>query len=140
MITFMNHITLAVKDIEKSFTFYRDILGLRPLAKWDKGAYFLVGQEAQSFWFWLNVDEKRESNPCYTHYAFGVNQKNFEDMSAKIISSGAYVFKDNTSPGDSLYFLDPDEHKLEIHVGNWHKRIEAKKADTGHWKNVQWFV
>ena len=40
----------------------------------------------------------------------------------------------------TLYFLDPDEHKLEIHVGNWQDRINAKKADPGNWKNVEWFV
>ena len=70
MITHMNHVTLAVKDIEKSFIFYREILGLKPLCRWDKGAYFLI----VDFWFCLNVDEKREPNPCYTHYAFGVSQ------------------------------------------------------------------
>lgn len=35
MIIGMNHITLAVLDIERSFVFYRDLLGLKPLAKWD---------------------------------------------------------------------------------------------------------
>lgn len=48
--------------------------------------------------------------------------------------------KDNTSPGKSLYFLDPDDHKLEIHVGDWKARIAAKKANPGNWKNVDWFV
>jgi glutathione S-transferase fosA5 len=136
MITGMNHITLAVKNIDKSFAFYRDILGLLPLVKWDKGAYFLVG----SFWFCLNLDEKRESSPCYTHYAFTVATENFEAMSQKIIDSGAQIFKDNTSPGDSLYFLDPDGHKLEIHTGSWNTRVDVKKADIGNWKDVEWFV
>jgi hypothetical protein len=36
--------------------------------------------------------------------------------------------------------FDPDEHKLEIHVGNWQGRINAKKANPGNWKNVEWFV
>ena len=61
-------------------------------------------------------------------------------MSRRIIDSGATVFKDNTSPGDSLYFLDPDEHKLEIHDGDWKTRITAKKADPRAWKNIEWFV
>jgi catechol 2,3-dioxygenase-like lactoylglutathione lyase family enzyme len=47
MISSMNHITLAIKDINISFKFYRDLLGFTPLVKWDKGAYFLVGD----FWF-----------------------------------------------------------------------------------------
>jgi catechol 2,3-dioxygenase-like lactoylglutathione lyase family enzyme len=140
VITSMNHITLAVRDIERACAFYRDVLGLTPLAKWNNGAYFLVGHNEQGFWFCLNVDEKHQPNPGYTHYAFSVDQENFELMSAKIIRSGAQVFKDNTSPGNSLYFLDPDGHKLEIHVGNWRTRIAAKKANAGNWKKVEWFV
>ena len=132
----LNHITLACIDIERSFTFYKEVMGFKPLVKWDKGAYFLIGES----WFCLNVDSNRKSNPCYTHYAFSVKYDAFKAMSDKISKSGAYIFKDNTSPGESLYFLDPDGHKLEIHVGNWKSRIEAKKENMGSWKNVEWFV
>ena len=140
MITNLNHITLAVRNIETSFAFYRDVLGLRPLVLWDRGAYFLVGDEKEGFWFCLNVDAKREANPCYTHYAFSVNPEQFEIMVKKISDSGTVIFKENTSLGDSLYFLDPDGHKLEIHVGDWRSRIAAKKADLGNWKNIEFFV
>ncbi len=136
MIISMNHITLAITNIHKSFEFYREVLGLRPLVKWDKGAYFLVGD----FWFCLNVDKNRQVNPCYTHYAFTVTKEQFDKLRDAIIACGAKIFKENTSPGDSLYFLDPDGHKLELHVGNWQNRIKAKKADLGSWKNVEWFV
>lgn len=44
MITSMNHITLGVTNIDKSFAFYCDVLGLKPLVKWEKGAYFFVGE------------------------------------------------------------------------------------------------
>jgi catechol 2,3-dioxygenase-like lactoylglutathione lyase family enzyme len=136
MIIGMNHITLAVKDIDVAFSFYYNVLGLRPLCKWDKGAYFLI----DDFWFCLNVDEKREPTPCYTHYAFSVTSENFEPISQKIIQSGATVFKENTSPGESMYFLDPDGHKLEIHVGNWESRIKAKKENPDSWQKVEWFI
>ena len=43
MITGINHITLAVRDAEVSFEFYRDVLGFRPLARWPTGAYLLAG-------------------------------------------------------------------------------------------------
>jgi catechol 2,3-dioxygenase-like lactoylglutathione lyase family enzyme len=145
MIASMNHITLGVTDINKSFAFYRDVLGLKPIVKWDKGVYFFVGEPntkllGSGFWFCLNVDEKRIPNPCYTHYAFSVLEKNFDNMLNKIIASGCKIFKENTSPGKSLYFLDPDGHKLEIHVGTPEMRIAVKKSNAGHWKNVEWFV
>ncbi len=136
MLQGMNHITLAVIDIDRSFAFYHEVLGLKPLCRWDKGAYFLV----DDFWFCLNVDNQRQPNPCYTHYAFTVDANNFDTMSSRIIKSGAYVFKENTSPGESLYFLDPDGHKLEIHVGNWKTRVQIKKQNPGSWNNIEWFV
>ena len=86
------------------------------------------------------MDPNRKPNPCYTHYAFSVSAEDFSCLSQKVVYSGAVIFKDNTSPGDSLYFLDPNRHKLELHVGNAMARVAAKKADLGSWKNVEWFI
>ncbi len=136
MITGINHITLAVRVVETSFRFYKDVLGFRPLCKWDAGAYFLVGD----FWFCLNADQSRVPNQCYTHYAFSVGEEDFEGMSRRIREAGIPIFKDNTSPGNSLYFLDPDGHKLEIHASSWNCRVKIKKHNHGNWKDVIWFV
>lgn len=144
MIVGMNHVTLAVREINRSFEFYTKVLGLKPLVRWDKGAYFLINEPNETslsgFWFCLNVDEKRSPNICYTHYAFSVSRADFDKMSAKIIAFGVQIFKENSSPGDSLYFLDPDGHKLEIHVGNYQDRIEAKKKNIGDWEDVKWYI
>lgn len=145
MITAMNHITLGVTDIEKSFAFYRDVIGLKPLVKWDMGAYFRVGDinanlPGSGFWFCLNLDKDRIPNPCYTHYAFTVTESDFSQITKKILDSGCRTFKENTSPGESIYFLDPDDHKLEIHVGTVETRISIKKANPDNWKNVEWFL
>ena len=45
MIGSLNHVTLSVRDLDRSFAFYRDVLGLRPLARWKKGVYLLAGEE-----------------------------------------------------------------------------------------------
>lgn len=145
MITGLNHITLAVQDIEVSFNFYLNILKFKPLVKWDKGAYFLIGEPMTSkpgagLWFCLNLDKNRIPNLCYTHYAFGVPKNHFTEICDNIISSGITIFKENSSPGDSLYFLDPDGHKLELHVGNVESRITSKKLDVGNWQEVEWYV
>ncbi|MBY0272787.1 MAG: VOC family protein [Alphaproteobacteria bacterium] len=142
MITGLNHITLAVKDIEVSFSFYRTVMGFTPLCKWKGSAYFLVGNPNQlgCLWFCLDRDVSREKTSCNTHYAFSVSTEDFRAMSKRIISSGTIIFKENSSPGDSLYFLDPDGHKLEIHVGSWQTRVQAKKKNPGNWKNMEWFV
>jgi catechol 2,3-dioxygenase-like lactoylglutathione lyase family enzyme len=136
MIHSLNHITLAVKNIDRSFQFYRDVLSFQPLCRWHAGAYFLAGD----IWFCLNSDASYQENPGYTHYAFTVSSDNFSALAQRIIQSSARIFQENTSPGRSLYFLDPDAHKLEIHVGDWQSRIQAKKKDTGAWKEVKWFI
>lgn len=141
MITALNHITLAVSNIDRSFDFYHNILGFKPLVKWDKGAYFLIadGDNAE-FWFCLNLDLNHTPSACYTHYAFTVAEKDFTSMKKRILEYGAKIFKDNSSPGKSLYFLDPDGHKLEIHLGSWHERVKVKKEDPGTWENIEWFI
>ena len=144
MITGINHINIAVSDLESSFKFYQEVMGFTPLCKSEGSAYFLAGtpDKAGCLWFSLDLDRNHVRVPslCNTHFAFSVSEHDFDRMSARIIGFGSKIFKDNTSPGKSLYFLDPDGHKLEIHVGNWEARIVAKKADVGNWKNVEWFV
>jgi catechol 2,3-dioxygenase-like lactoylglutathione lyase family enzyme len=136
MITGINHITVTTKNIELAFEFYKDILAFKPLCKWDKGAYFLVGNT----WFCINYDENTTATQDYTHIAFNVTQNDFENIKTKIIQGNAKIFKDNLSEGDSLYFCDPDGHKLEIHVGNWQTRLATKKSNSGNWHNVEFFV
>lgn len=136
MIQTINHFTLAVAEVKRSFDFYRQVLGFKPLVLWDGGAYFLVGD----FWFCLDRERNPIINNDSTHIAFSVNSADFLSMSQDIIDSGAIIFKQNTSPGKSLYFLDPDGHKLEIHTGDWQQRVAARKLDEGKWQDVKWFI
>ncbi len=137
VITGLNHITLAVKDLDNSFSFYKNILGFKPRIRWAEGAYFEVGD----LWFCLSVDSQTsiEMLAEYTHIAFSVKQDDFKKMSERIKKSGAIIWKENKSEGDSLYFLDPDGHKLELHVGDIETRLKEKKGDDGKWKNIEWF-
>lgn len=79
MIIGINHITLAVKDLEESFKFYQEVLQFKPLAKWKKGAYFLAGD----LWFCLIQDQNTRESPQkdYTHIAFTVSEQDFEIIS-----------------------------------------------------------
>ena len=36
-------------------------------------------------------------------------------------------WQENRSPGDSFYFLDPNGHKLEIHVSDLDARVKTLK-------------
>ena len=51
-VTGVNHITLAVHDIEESFRFYHQILGFKPIQKSSISAYLLAGD----MWIALSKD------------------------------------------------------------------------------------
>ena len=126
MITGINHVTLAVRDLEKSLEFYRKVLGFRVAARWEKGAYLLAGD----LWVALLVDPMTRENalPEYTHVAFSVSNENFDAVAERIRASGATIWKENESEGPSLYFEDPNGHKLEVHVGDIESRIRSVNA------------
>jgi glutathione S-transferase fosA5 len=118
----INHVTLSVRDPVRSMAFYRDVLGFRPVARWPKGAYLLAGD----LWVALVEDARVRDGalPESTHVAFSVAQADFPAAADRIRSSGSRTWKENESEGDSLYFEDPDGHRLEIHVGDLATRLE----------------
>ncbi|WP_095125601.1 glutathione transferase [Pseudomonas sp. Irchel s3a12] len=95
MLTGLNHLTLAVSDLNRSLAFYRDPL--------------------------------RSSQPCadYTHYAFSLDAADFSTFVHKLQAANVQEWRDNRSEGASFYFLDPDGHKLEAHVGDLASRLSA---------------
>jgi catechol 2,3-dioxygenase-like lactoylglutathione lyase family enzyme len=52
MLTGLNHLTLAVRDLPRSIAFYRDLLHFHLDAKWDTGAYLHLGD----LWLCLTLD------------------------------------------------------------------------------------
>ena len=135
MVTGVNHITLSVKNLAASFEFYTRILGIEPRARWPKDAYL----EAGGTWIALLEDKKARDTqlPEYTHVAFSVRSKDFGPLSKRIRESGAEIWHRNETEGPSIYFLDPDGHKLEIHVGTLETRIASAKKDA--WEGLELF-
>jgi len=126
MVKGINHVTLAVRDLEVSFRFYAEVLGLSPRARWHKGAYLEAGEG----WICLSLDQatRSESLPEYTHAAFTVEAVDFARAVETLKAAGAKCWQENRSPGDSFYFLDPDGHKLEIHTSNLQERLKTLAA------------
>ncbi|POP21559.1 fosfomycin resistance glutathione transferase [Serratia marcescens] len=123
MLTGLNHLTLAVSNLDRSFDFYRHLLGFIPHARWQGGAYLSLGP----LWLCLSLDETRmqQRERDYTHYAFSVAPEHIEQVSERLRQDGVEEWKSNRSEGESLYFLDPDGHQLEIHAGDLASRLAA---------------
>ena len=136
MVRGVNHITLSIRDVQESFAFYVQVLGFRPVAKWPKGAYLLAGDT----WIALVLDQhvRQSALPEYTHVAFTVSSEEFEELAERIEQTGADVWQENRSEWASLYFVDPNGHKLEIHASDLETRIKTAKEDP--WEGLEFFV
>lgn len=117
----INHVTFAVRDLEVALAFYTKVLGMKLEASWTHGAYLCTG----ATWIALNVDSKAAPTPDCSHLAFSVTEQTFDSLAQRIRAAGAPIWQDNKSEGQSLYFLDPDGHKLELHVGTLTTRLKA---------------
>ena len=126
MLSGLNHLTLAVTDVNRSVRFYHERLQLQLDATWDNGAYLSL----PGVWVCLSLDPLRVSEPAvdYTHYAFTADAGDFNALVARLRAGGVQEWRDNRSEGASFYFLDPDGHKLEVHVGNLASRLQACRA------------
>lgn len=135
MLNGINHLTLAVRDLERSLDFYRTLLGCRLHATWRSGAYLTLGE----LWLCLSLDPQRSSTPSpdYTHYAFSIAEAAFTDFAQRMREHGVVEWRDNRSEGDSVYFLDPDGHKLEVHVGSLASRLAQCRANP--YEGMQFF-
>lgn len=136
MISGVNHITFSIRNLEESLDFYHNLLGFSLIAKWPKGAYLLAG----NMWIALVIDEKLREKALeeYSHIAFTVSEEDFEILSKKIIDSGTEIFQKNKTEGASLYFIDPNGHKLEIHASNLETRIRSAKEAP--WNGLEFFI
>lgn len=121
MLTGFNHLTLAVGCLTRSIVFYKQTLGFRLSARWKTGAYLSLGE----LWLCLSSDSVRaeDMQRHYTHYAFSIDQQNFAEFAQRLHGFNVPLWKEDKSEGDSLYFLDPDGHQLEAHVGDLKSRL-----------------
>lgn len=126
MLSGLNHLTLAVTDLNRSVNFYHQLLQLQLDATWDNGAYLSL----PGLWLCLSLDPSRPSEPAaeYTHYAFTAAAGDFPALVARLRAAKVQEWRDNRSEGASFYCLDPDGHKLEVHVGDLASRLQACRA------------
>ncbi len=121
MITGVNHVTLVVADLERSLAFWREFLGLTLRARSARLAYL----EGGSLWLCLECGTPAPARDD-SHIAFSCAPADFATLEARL--ADASHSKRNHSEGESLYILDPDGHKLEIHLGTLESRLAHYRA------------
>lgn len=120
MLQGLNHITITVSDLVNSIGFYTDTLNMQLKAQWQSGAYLECG----GVWLCLALGEAKPAQD-YSHIAFTVNEQDMPKIKQTLTENNTPLWQTNRSEGESIYCLDPDGHKLELHIGDLHSRLSS---------------
>jgi catechol 2,3-dioxygenase-like lactoylglutathione lyase family enzyme len=115
----LDHIALAVQDVEQSVKWYVEVLGLERQHEgvWD-GVPQFVGKGATGIAFFpprASENSSGETKPVRVlHFALRANRENFQRAQKELKQRGiAFCFEDHDI-AHSIYFRDLDGHNLEV--------------------------
>ncbi|UOB20003.1 metallothiol transferase FosB [Macrococcus armenti] len=134
MIKGINHITFSVSNLEKSIYFYEEILKGKLLMKGNTSAYIDIA----GVWIALNLERnivRSEVNPSYSHIAFTISETDFKFWEQRLLKENVNILEGRTRSKEdklSIYFTDPDGHRLELHTGTLDDRLKYYKEKKEH--------
>jgi catechol 2,3-dioxygenase-like lactoylglutathione lyase family enzyme len=129
MIEGLSHITLIVKDLDRTTIFLTSIFDAEEVYasgeqtfSLSSEKFFLIGG------VWLAVMEgQSQPGKTYDHIAFKIPEQEFELYEKRVQSLGSAVREGRSrveGEGRSLYFQDYDGHLFELHTGTLEQRLE----------------
>src|SRR5262245_24588393 len=114
----LNHVSLAVTDVERSATFYSNLLGLKVVSRPGNGGINLgLGTS------FLGLYKLPEPGRAH-HFCIGVDEYDPERIAARLRQQGLQATVDRnpanrTSGGDQLYFTDPDNTRVQLSANGY---------------------
>jgi catechol-2,3-dioxygenase len=105
-----------VRDLERSTQWYRDVLGLEVVyeKEWGGEPTMLVSRGTGVALFSARADDQSEPAVRILHVAFRVDRANFDAARAALTARGIQHRLEDHVVSHSLYFEDPDGHRLEL--------------------------
>jgi catechol 2,3-dioxygenase-like lactoylglutathione lyase family enzyme len=117
-IAHIDHVAIAVADVERSINWYRDILGLeRRHPEWGTApAMMCAGETCVALFSRQGAPEPAPGRGAVAmrHLAFRVDRPGFERAQAELRERGIGFESMDHETAHSIYFADPDGHRLEI--------------------------
>jgi glutathione S-transferase fosA5 len=109
----INHVSMAVADVEKSAAFYKALLGLKEVSRPGNGGINLGLSDG-----FLGL-YKLPNPGTVNHFCIGVDDFDPDKMADTLKAQGIQATVDRnpanrTSGGDQLYFTDPDKTRVQL--------------------------
>jgi catechol 2,3-dioxygenase-like lactoylglutathione lyase family enzyme len=107
----INHISLAVSNLEKSLEFFRDVFYFDTVEKKDKTeAYLMIGDIK------LRLKESADVNPNPdTYVSFNIDMQDFDDVADELEDKKIdFQEIEDKEDGPKIIFSDPDGNKFAI--------------------------
>ncbi|MBF2479626.1 fosfomycin resistance hydrolase FosX [Listeria marthii] len=129
MISGLSHITLIVKDLNRTTTFLQDIFNAEEIYSsgdntfsLSKEKFFLIAG------LWICIMEgKSLQERTYNHIAFQIQSEEVDEYIERIKSLGVEIKPERPrvqGEGQSIYFYDFDNHLFELHAGTLEERLK----------------
>lgn len=116
----IDHVALTVRDVERSVSWYREVLGLERQFEEVWGSFPAVVGTGQGALALFPVQGDNPNHPpgpdtlCFRHVAFKVDRQSFEDAKRSLSKRGiGFEFQDH-DVAHSIYLIDPDGHQIEL--------------------------
>jgi catechol 2,3-dioxygenase-like lactoylglutathione lyase family enzyme len=115
----IDHVALSVRDVERSAQWYMEVLGFerRYQEMWDGVPVFIGKGTTALALFPVNSNERASfarGQVRMLHLALRANRQNFLAAQEELKRRGIKFESQDHEISHSIYFRDPDGHKLEI--------------------------
>lgn len=129
MISGLSHITLIVKDLNRTTTFLQEIFNAEEIYSsgdntfsLSKEKFFLIA----GLWICIMEGESLLER-TYNHIAFQIQSEEVDEYIERIKSLGVEIKPERPrvqGEGRSIYFYDFDNHLFELHAGTLEERLK----------------
>ncbi|EAF5493549.1 FosX/FosE/FosI family fosfomycin resistance thiol transferase [Listeria monocytogenes] len=129
MISGLSHITLIVKDLNKTTAFLQNIFNAEEIYSsgdktfsLSKEKFFLIA----GLWICIMGGDSLQER-TYNHIAFQIQSEEVDEYTERIKALGVEMKPERPrvqGEGRSIYFYDFDNHLFELHAGTLEERLK----------------
>ncbi|EPC2292180.1 fosfomycin resistance hydrolase FosX [Listeria monocytogenes] len=129
MISGLSHITLIVKDLNKTTAFLQNIFNAEEVYSsgdktfsLSKEKFFLIA----GLWICIMEGDSLQER-TYNHIAFQIQSEEVDEYTERIKALGVEMKPERPrvqGEGRSIYFYDFDNHLFELHAGTLEERLK----------------